>query len=302
MESDDLIVIVSQIPDVRSVGVRLDDTMMIRRRFRLISAAAVCQRHFPSHFCRGFGMTRRTAFLLAVSMVTVSVLQPTAETHAQTPGGNSDATNSSTTGSPPASGTTIWHGAQQRRGTGTAAQTGANSGALLPYTAPNRFQQPTYGQPALRTGADTSRYATAQYGPTSSGQQPGQQSPGQTGHTRQQPEQSRQSQRTDPRQDRQRNQQKYDPMGVPVLNPAAQRFFRRLEGPHRSTWNQSRRNYSFTGQTTPSTRIHGITWQRGTRIGQSYPRPSFHNQSNYNQNRFNYSLRGITSPGFRGWR
>ena len=88
------------------------------------------------------------------------------------------------------------------------------------------------------------------------------------------------------------------PNGVPVLSPAASRFFRNLQGPNLSTYNQNRQNYSFFGQTRPSNRIPNTTWQSGSRFGQTYSNRSNHNQTTAHQNRFNYSLRSLTRPGF----
>lgn len=93
-----------------------------------------------------------------------------------------------------------------------------------------------------------------------------------------------------------------DPMGVPVLSPAANQFFYNLKGPNLSTWNQNRNHYSFTGQTTPGHQIPGITWQSGSRFGQTTSRRNNYNQTMFNQNRHNYSLRSITTPSFRGYR
>lgn len=94
----------------------------------------------------------------------------------------------------------------------------------------------------------------------------------------------------------------YDPTDPRTLSPEAAQFFQNMRGPNISIWNQNRDHYSFSGQTRPSTTIPGITWQSGSRFGQSYTQPSFYNQSRYNQNQSNYSLYGISTPGFPGWR
>jgi hypothetical protein len=112
--------------------------------------------------------------------------------------------------------------------------------------------------------------------------------------------QNQQQQAGDPRLTQQRPE--YDPTDPRTLSPEAAQFFQNLRGPNISTWNQNRGNYSFAGQTRPSTTIPGITWQSGSRFGQSYTQPSFYNQSLYNQNQSNYSLYGISTPGFPGWR
>ena len=91
------------------------------------------------------------------------------------------------------------------------------------------------------------------------------------------------------------------PNGVPVLSPAASRFFQNLQGPNRSTYNQNRQNYSFSGQTRPSNQIPNTTWQSGSRFGQTYSNRNGHNQTTINQNRFHYSLHNLTRPGFRGY-
>jgi hypothetical protein len=91
------------------------------------------------------------------------------------------------------------------------------------------------------------------------------------------------------------------PNGVPVLSPAASKFFRNLQGPNRSTYNQNRQNYSYSGQTRPSNQIPNTTWQSGSRFGQTYSHRNNHNQTTVNQNRFNYSLRNLTRPGLRGY-
>jgi hypothetical protein len=91
------------------------------------------------------------------------------------------------------------------------------------------------------------------------------------------------------------------PKGVPVLSPAAAEFFQNLQGPNRSTYNQNRQNYSFSGQTRPSNQIPNTTWQSGSYYGQTWSNRGTHNQSTLNQNRFNYSLHNLTRPGFRGY-
>jgi hypothetical protein len=91
------------------------------------------------------------------------------------------------------------------------------------------------------------------------------------------------------------------PNGVPVLSPAATRFFQNLQGPNRSTYNQNRQNYSFSGQTRPSNQIPNTTWQSGSRFGQTYSNRSTYNQSRANQNGFNNRLRNLTNPGLRGY-
>lgn len=95
--------------------------------------------------------------------------------------------------------------------------------------------------------------------------------------------------------------QNVSPNGVPVLSPAARQFFENLRGPNLSTYNQTRQNYSFRGQTRPSTQIPNTTWRSGSRFGQSYSNRSSYNQSTVNQNRFNYSLHNLTRPGLRGY-
>ncbi|MFT4556041.1 MAG: hypothetical protein ACI93T_000282 [Porticoccaceae bacterium] len=91
------------------------------------------------------------------------------------------------------------------------------------------------------------------------------------------------------------------PNGVPVLSPAASKFFQNLQGPNRSTYNQNRQNYSFSGQTRPSNQIPNTTRQSGSRFGQTYSNRSTHNQTRANQNGFNSRLRNLTNPGLRGY-
>ena len=91
------------------------------------------------------------------------------------------------------------------------------------------------------------------------------------------------------------------PNGVPVLSPAASKFFQNLQGPNRSTYNQNRQNYSFSGQTQPSHQIPNSTWQSGSHYGQTWSNRNNYNQTTINQNRFNYSLQNLTRPGFRGY-
>jgi hypothetical protein len=91
------------------------------------------------------------------------------------------------------------------------------------------------------------------------------------------------------------------PNGAPVLSPAASRFFQNLQGPNRTTFNQNRQNYSFSGQTRPSNQIPNTTWQSGSRFGQTYSNRITYNQSRANQSGFNNRLRNLTSPGLRGY-
>ena len=95
--------------------------------------------------------------------------------------------------------------------------------------------------------------------------------------------------------------QNVSPNGVPVLSPAAAEFFQNLQGPNRSTYNQNRQNYSFSGQTQPSNQIPNTTWQSGSHYGQTWSNRNNYNQTTINQNRFNYSLQNLTQPGLRGY-
>ena len=199
----------------------------------------------------------------------------------------------------------MWHGTQQQQGTNHRVQTGANNRAALQQGAPGYFQHPPTGQSALR-GANRpgTDYPTANQGaPANQWPQPGQFSSAQAdaGWNQQSANQLAQEQQA-ARQRAQQDRRERDPLATPVLSPAAMRFFQNLKGPNLSTWNQNRSNYSFVGQTRPSTKIPGTTWRASSRFGQSYSHRSVHNQTNFNQNRFNYSLHNITAPGLRGYR
>jgi hypothetical protein len=145
--------------------------------------------------------------------------------------------------------------------------------------------QPAYGQPAH----------------AQPWQQPSQQAQQQMQQPNQQQNPHVQNQLTPVQQAARQAATNVSPNGVPVLSPAASRFFQNLQGPNRSTYNQNRQNYSFSGQTRPSNRIPNTTWQSGSRFGQTYSNRSNHNQATINQNRFNYSLHNLTRPGFRGY-
>lgn len=179
---------------------------------------------------------------------------------------------------------TFWRGTQQRGNLPSRIQPDSGREAALQNGSPGVFQQPFSSKPALTgTKSDlTPDSAKAEQG-----------HPQQAESLRDQ-----QAERQAARQTRPQNHQ----ADASVLSPAANRFFRNLEGPNLSTWNQNRNHYSFSRQTRPDTRIPRITWQSGSRFGQTTSRRSFHNQTTFNQNRHNYSLRSITSPGFRGYR
>jgi len=133
--------------------------------------------------------------------------------------------------------------------------------------------------------------------------QPGSGQPGQQPQQPANPQQNQHSQHqlTPTQQAAQQAAANILPNGVPVLSPAAARFFQNLKGPNLSTYNQSRQNYSFSGQTRPSTQIPNTTWQYGSRFGQTNSNFSNYNQTTINQNRFNYSLHNLTDPGLRGY-
>jgi hypothetical protein len=143
--------------------------------------------------------------------------------------------------------------------------------------------QPVYGQPV---------YA-----------QPGQPTPQQSQPNQGQPQQNpnAHNQLTPVQQAARQAATNVAPNGVPVLSPAASRFFQNLQGPNRTTFNQNRQNYSYYGQTRPSNQIPNTTWQSGSRYGQTYSNRSTHNQSRANQSGFNNRLRNLTSPGLRGY-
>ena len=147
------------------------------------------------------------------------------------------------------------------------------------------------GYPGYITPPEHPAYAQQ---PTQPGQQPTQQpNPQQNSDV--------QNQLTPVQQAARQGATNVSPNGVPVLSPAASRFFRNLQGPNRSTYNQNRKNYSFFGQTRPSNRIPNTTWQSGSRFGQTFSNRSNYNQTTTNQNRFNYSLRSLTRPGFQDY-
>lgn len=176
----------------------------------------------------------------------------------------------------------MWYGTQRRQSTNQQVQTGSNNRTASQRGVPGYFQDPAARQSANRGAIrPATNYPTAVNGEQTN-----------------QREQEQQAER----QRAQQNSRKQDPMAAPVLSPAAQRFFQELRGPNLSTWNQNRSNYSFFGQTRPSTTIPGTTWQSGSRFGQTYSHRSTHNQTTFNQNRFNFSLQNITAPGLRGYR
>ncbi len=172
------------------------------------------------------------------------------------------------------------------------------------YAQRNAYPAYGYGYPI--TGYPS--YSTPPPGHPAYGQPPQQGNP-QQGQP-QQPNQQQANQQQNPhvhnqltpvQQAAQQAATNVSPNGVPVLSPAASRFFQNLQGPNRSTYNQNRQNYSFSGQTRPSNRIPNTTWQSGSRFGQTYSNRSTHNQTRANQTGFNNRLRNLTVPGLRGY-
>ena len=217
----------------------------------------------------------------------------------------------------------LWRGTQQRSHPQPAGWTPpafSNSGlphgnpdAVSPYGVPGYIQHPANSQPTRREmNYPGAGYAATNQWPSAATQPyPGQQGQSQPGLFPAEPANAQwnQQMQSQPAQNQQAVQTAapqarppHDPMGVPVLSPAASRFFQNLRGPNLSTWNQNRNHYSFVGQTRPDTQFHGMTWQSGSRFGQTYSNRSGHNQSTFNQNRFNYSLHNITAPGQSGYR
>lgn len=212
----------------------------------------------------------------------------------------------------------FWHGTQRQTGAGQVTQGGIVTGAQPQFSAPGMFRAPSYGRPASPGFTGQYPYAANQIPPAQKqlnsaysqvqGSPPNGQLQGAQQWGKQRPAQATDDQANDQRvssQQRRRDDQqspRFDPWGYPIPTAQSQRFFNRLQGPHISTWNQNRNNYSFRNQRMPSTRIHGVTWQQGSRFGQNRIGQSFHNQSRANQNTCNYSLRGISTPGMRGWR
>lgn len=164
------------------------------------------------------------------------------------------------------------------------------------YGSPDYVQHPATSQPAVRGSYHHGGYPAAGNWNQS---QPGQNQRHQA-HSHQQQNQQPRQQLTPIQKAAQQAAQNVSPSGVPVLSPAAKQFFENLRGPNLSTYNQNRQNYSFRGQTRPSTQIPNTTWRSGSRFGQSYSNRSSYNQSTINQNRFNYSLHNLTRPGLRG--
>lgn len=174
-----------------------------------------------------------------------------------------------------------------------------------------RHAYPTYGYGYPVTGYPS--YSTLPPGHSAQGHYPQQGNPQQGQPQQAQPQHRNQQQANQQQNPHAHNQLtpvqqaaqqaaiNVSPNGVPVLSPAASKFFQNLQGPNRSTYNQNRQNYSFSGQTRPSNRIPNTTWQSGSRFGQTYSNRSTHNQTRANQTGFNNRLRNLTVPGLRGY-